>query len=178
MISRAIMSEYSLAIDEYFENQQSEKNGWGNVYVGNDGQDTVVNYANGSKILTGNGNDTITSTAGGVDIEAGDGEDEVIALGFGTDLDAGAGDDMIYAQGGNIKIEKGTGSDTLYVQGFNIEIAENKDDVADTIKTPSFLFQYIKNQGLILDDVDRLFKKQTSDDDDDDYDVEINIYNN
>ncbi len=175
MITRAGMTAYSTAMEEYFQNQYSDKKGSGNVYAGGDVKNTVVNYANGTRVVTGSDDDTITSVAGGVIIDSQDGDDSIIAIGNGTEINSGAGDDKIYVQGNNVDIEKGTGADEIYITGSNINFAENKDDVADTIKTPGFTFQYIKNQGLILDP---LYVEEPEEDEEteEEFDTVINIY--
>lgn len=152
MIIREVAVAYSSAINDYFEAQSSDRKGNGNFFVGSDADDVVVNYANGTKIHTADGNDTVTTIAGGVVIDTADGDDAIIAIGYGTDILAGSGNDKIHTQGSDVNIDKGTGSDTVYVTGkFNVNFANNADDVADTYKTPPYIFQYIKNQGLLLD---------------------------
>lgn len=177
MIVRDTVAAYSNAMDEYFANQSSSRSGNGNVYVGGNNNDTVVNYANGTKILTGGGDDTVTTIAGGVVIDTADGDDSIIAVGMGTDISAGSGNDKIYSQMGNVNIDRGTGADEVFVTGqFNVNIAQKADEIADVIRTPGFSFQYVKNQGLLLETIYSDMLTESDEEDDDESEIEINIY--
>lgn len=152
MITRAGLIAYSRAMEEFFYEQTSTEQGGGNVYAGAGGNDTVVNYANGTVIVTGAGQDAITSVAGGVVIDSQDDEDTIIAVGNGTVINAGDGNDEVYSQGTNNKITIGRGNDTVYVTGDSPEFTDwGKYDDADILSTPGFIFEYVKDQGLILD---------------------------
>lgn len=175
MITRTEMTNHYFAMEEYFANQTSTRKGGANVYAGGDCVNTVVNYANGTKIITGNNDDVVTNIAGGVLIDTKDGDDSIVSIGMGTKIYAGAGDDKIYSQYGNNTIDKGTGNDQVYIIGSNINISGGcNDNAADSILSPSFSFLYVKNQGLLLN---MLYGNQNKKDDDD-YETEINIYYN
>ncbi len=174
MITRVDMANHYLAMEEYFATQTSTRKAGANVYAGGDCVNNVVNYANGTKIITGNNNDTVTNIAGGAVIDTQGGDDSIISVGMGTEIYAGAGNDKIYSQYGNTKIDKGTGCDNVYIIGSNINVSGGNDDLADSILSPSFSFLYVKNQGLLLN---MLYGNQNKKDDDD-YETEINIYYN
>lgn len=153
MITKTGMLNYSTARDQYVANQTSERKGGGNVFAGGNGDNIVTNYANGTKIHTGSGDDTVTSIAGGVVIDTKDGDDSIIAVGMGTEINSGAGNDKIYAQGSEINIDYGTGKNEIYLSGNKITFAKDTDNKGNTIKSAAFNFKYIKNQGLILEDM-------------------------
>ena len=176
MITRVGLTEYSLAMDEFFENQVIDREGSGNVYAGSGRNDTVVNYANGSMIVTGSGDDSITSVAGGVVIDSQDGDDSVIVVGAGTDINVGSGNDKTFVQGLNHKVDLGTGSDTVYAAGDGPVIKSANDNIADAYLTPSFAFQYIKNQGLIIDPLFQELIGGEVEEDEEEFDTVINIY--
>ncbi len=176
MITRTEMTAYSTQMNEYVANQTSTRSGGGNVFVGGDGNNTVTNYANGTIIKTGKGEDTVTSIAGGVVIDTGDGDDTIIAVGMGTNINAGAGNDKIYAQGSEIFIDKGTGKDEVYLSGNKIEFAKDADNIGDIIKSAAFIFKYVKNQGLVLEDMYNIEDFLPEEDDEGEDETEINIY--
>lgn len=178
MIIREVMASYVNAMENYLAEQVNSETGYGGVIACGDKDDTVVNYGNGTKILTGGGNDSVTTIAGGVVIDTADGDDSIIAIGMGTDISAGAGNDKIYSQYSNVNIDKGTGADEVFVTGkFNITgLDKNEDDIGDITRTPAFSFQYVKSQGLLLDSLYLDEEPEEESEGDDDSEVIINIY--
>jgi len=152
MIVRDVAIQGALNSAEAFAAQTSDRVGYGNGYIGSDGNDAVENYANGTKILVDDGENHVISVAGGVVIDSGDDEDFVISVGMGNDISTGGGNDYIYSQYSENHIDKGTGADKVYITAdYGITgLTENDDDVADEYWTPGFSFQYIKNRGLLI----------------------------
>ena len=130
MIVNEVLIYSVKATEETFESRESDRKGYGNIYVGAYGSDNVENFANGTKVLTNGGSDSVISVAGGVVIDSGDSEDYVISIGMGNSISSGTGNDMIYSQYSNNYIDKGTGSDTVYVTAkYGITgLDEKKDD--------------------------------------------------
>lgn len=153
MIVREVLVQDVLDTKDEFVAQSSDRDGYGNTFVGSYKDEAIENYANGTLILAGDGSNSVISVAGGVVIDSGDDEDYIISVGMGNDISAGGGNDIIYSQFSNNNIDKGTGADTVYVTGkFGITgLEEKKDDIADVIMTPAYSYQYIKNMGLLMD---------------------------
>ena len=151
MIVKEIAIQNTLVTQELFLQQTSDRVGYGNAYIGSDGNDAVENYANGTKILVDDGENHVVSIAGGVVVDAGDEEDFIVSVGMGNNISTGGGNDYIYSQYSENHISKGTGADKVYITAdYGITgLNEKDDDIADEYWTPGFSFQYVKNRGLL-----------------------------
>ena len=153
MIVREALVQDVLNTKAEFEAQSSDRKGYGNAFIGSYKDEAIENYANGTLILADDGSNAVISVAGGVVIDSGDDEDYIINVGMGNTISSGGSNDVIYSQYSNNHIDKGTGADTVYVTAkFGITgLDEKKDDIADVIMTPGYSYQYVKNQGLLMD---------------------------
>jgi hypothetical protein len=117
-----------------------------NVYTG-DGDDTVLNRANGANIDTGAGNDVVMNAASEARIDTGtgndfvrstgdrnvivtrDGDDDVFTRGYLNYVDTGAGDDHVETTGDHNRVFTGDGDDTIVSEGDkNVLLAGFGDD--------------------------------------------------
>ena len=154
MIVRNDLLQGMANMQQDFETRSSNRSGYGNAYIGSSAVDAVENYANGTKILTGDGKNSVISVAAGVVVDAGDDEDNIIIVGMGNEVYAKGGDDQIYSQYNNNHIDKGTGSDKVHITAQDAStitgLDKAADDVADTIITAGLSFQYVKNQEFFV----------------------------
>ncbi len=103
------------------ENPASE-----NTVYGGAGNDTVISYADSSRINLGSGDDSIQNFADLTSIAGSSGNDYIYSSGEKVTLSGGSGNDYIYNEGYKVTIFGGSGNDTLHNEGNHVTLSGGK----------------------------------------------------
>lgn len=85
---------------------------------GGDGDDTIINRADGIDIRGGDGDDTIISQGNRNTIRGGRGNDRILSVGHGNVIEGGCGWDQIGVLGHFNRVDGGRGVDSVWMHGF------------------------------------------------------------